>query len=277
MNALWGILKAKFADPTLRRRGRLALLTVFSIILAVYVLVPPIHPLDKADLIGYSICHRIPDRSFFFAGRQLPLCARCTGTYLGIAVGMIILLVLGRLRAGQMLTPPFLVIMVGFVAIMGIDGLNSYLTLWDNLPTLYRPQNWLRAVTGSLNGMALVMIVWPVFNTTLWKQADMQRPLKNVWELLGMLALDAVMIAVLLIDADQLLYPVALITTAGVLWMLTLVNTMIVLLLFGRDGRAERLSDVLLPLLAGLVVALAELTLMGTLRYLATGTLEWPL
>ncbi len=276
MNRFWSALKTHFADPPLRL-GRLVLLIVFAIILAAYILFPPLHPLDKADLIGYSICHRIPERSFFIAGRQLPLCARCTGTYLGITVGFVMILLLGRLRAGEMLSPPFIVLMVLFIVIMGFDGANSYLTLWKNLPHLYTPQNWLRAVTGSLNGMALSMIVWPVFNTTLWKHPLPRRPLEKVGELLAMLALDAGVIALALTGADWLLYPLSLITTAGVLWMLTLVNTMILLILFGRDGRAERIRDALLPLLAGLVVALAELTLMGTLRYLATGTLEWPL
>ena len=28
-------------------------------------------------------CHRMPSRSFFFRGKQFPVCARCTGTYLG--------------------------------------------------------------------------------------------------------------------------------------------------------------------------------------------------
>ena len=29
-------------------------------------------------------CHQRPDRSFFFRGRQFPLCARCTGELAGI-------------------------------------------------------------------------------------------------------------------------------------------------------------------------------------------------
>lgn len=28
-------------------------------------------------------CHRKPERSFFWKGRQFPVCARCTGIYLG--------------------------------------------------------------------------------------------------------------------------------------------------------------------------------------------------
>lgn len=31
-------------------------------------------------------CHRLPGRSFFFKGKQFPLCARCTGIYVGYAI-----------------------------------------------------------------------------------------------------------------------------------------------------------------------------------------------
>jgi uncharacterized membrane protein len=35
--------------------------------------------------LGHFVCHQRPDRSFFFHGRQLAVCARCTGLYLGAA------------------------------------------------------------------------------------------------------------------------------------------------------------------------------------------------
>lgn len=37
---------------------------------------------------GSVICHQLPDRSFFLDGRQLPVCARCTGLYLSGAAGL---------------------------------------------------------------------------------------------------------------------------------------------------------------------------------------------
>jgi uncharacterized membrane protein len=32
---------------------------------------------------GHHACHQMPERSFFYKGEQLPVCARCTGTALG--------------------------------------------------------------------------------------------------------------------------------------------------------------------------------------------------
>lgn len=34
-------------------------------------------------------CHQIPERSFFIHGRQFPVCARCTGVFLGELLGVI--------------------------------------------------------------------------------------------------------------------------------------------------------------------------------------------
>ena len=256
---------------------RRILTVILGLVLIGYALLPPLGPLEKASWVGYAICHQIPDRSFHIAGRQLPLCARCTGTYIGVAIGFASLALLRRWRAAEMLSPAMIVVMVLFIGTMGVDGLNSYLSLLGNMPTLYTPRNWLRAATGSLNGLALSMIVWPIFNLTLWASPHAVRPLKNAWELLGVVAVDAGAIAVAQAQPAPLLYPLALISTGGVLWMLTLVNTMILLILFRKDSQAERWHDAVLPLLSGLVATLFELTAMGTFRYLITGSMGWPL
>lgn len=33
--------------------------------------------------INFVSCHRLPERSFFFRGKQFPFCSRCTGIYVG--------------------------------------------------------------------------------------------------------------------------------------------------------------------------------------------------
>lgn len=41
-------------------------------------------------LAGRTVCHQQGVRSFHLAGTQLPVCARCTGLYLGAAVGSLV-------------------------------------------------------------------------------------------------------------------------------------------------------------------------------------------
>ena len=40
-------------------------------------------------LAGSLVCHQIAERSFHFSGIQFPVCARCTGLYLGGALGLV--------------------------------------------------------------------------------------------------------------------------------------------------------------------------------------------
>ena len=41
-------------------------------------------------LVGSVICHQRPDRSFRLRGVQMPVCARCSGLYLGAVVGALL-------------------------------------------------------------------------------------------------------------------------------------------------------------------------------------------
>ena len=41
------------------------------------------------------ICHQRPERSFFVGGTQMPVCARCTGLYVGAALAVPFALVAG--------------------------------------------------------------------------------------------------------------------------------------------------------------------------------------
>jgi uncharacterized membrane protein len=256
---------------------RRALALLCFLLVAGYVLVPPIAPLDKAHLVGYSICHQIPDRSFSMGDSRLPLCARCTGTYLGVAITFVALGLLGRLRAGEMLPKAMLIVLASFILIMGVDGLNSYLSLFWHRPILYPPANWLRAVTGSLNGIALSLIVIPVFNYAVWRHPQPVRPLRNLWQLMTIVTVTFAAVAAVQFEPPWLLYPAALVSVGGILWILTLVNTMILLTVFRQENQAETWREAAVPLLSGLAATLIELTVMGILRYTLTGTMGWPL
>ena len=175
--------------------------------------------------MGYGICHRIPERSFFIGGHQLPLCARCTGTFLGSILGLTVMLLLRRHRASRL--PPIAVlgVLVMFTGLWAFDGVNSYLSFFPGLPNLYEPRNWLRLTTGMLNGLTLVIFAFPIFNFTLWREPTEERVIRNIWELLAIVPVVAFLVLVIQAEPDVLLYPLALLSSLGVLVMLTLINT----------------------------------------------------
>ena len=236
------------------------------LILALLLDFPEIHNLlDILHLLGAGVCGQVPSHSFFVGGRQLPLCARCTGIYLGFLLGLVTMAAAGRKQASRLPPTRVLVLLVGFVALMGADGLNSYLDLLG-LPHLYEPHNALRLTAGVLCGLALSAIIYPIFNLTLWKAADSERAIRNCRELGLLLASAAPLIWIVQAGVPPLLYPIAISSILGVLVALTTVNAVIVLILTRRQGLATSWRHALPPLGLGLMAALFELGVMSALH-----------
>ena len=242
--------------------GGLALLVFVS-----WALNTPSGLLGKADAIGYAICHRIDSHSLHIGGRAFPLCARCTGIYLGALLGIVTMAVMGRTRAGGLPRRPVLLALIGFVGLMGIDGINSYATFFPGLPHLYEPQNWLRLITGTLNGLALAGLIYPIFNQTLWRDWKDQPVLRGFRELGFLLLLAAVMIVLVLSDIELVVLPLALLSALGVLTMIVALNTTILLLVVRRENRVEGWSGAIVPLLAGFTLAMIEIGAVDLVRY----------
>ena len=260
-------------------RARLA---VVAVALAVVVIVlaielPPATLLGKADVTGYAVCHRLPERSFLLGDRPMPLCARCTGTFLGAVIGLVIMLAYGRRRASRMPPAGILLAMVTFTALWAFDGVNSYLTLFPGAPHLYEPQNWLRLTTGLGNGLTLIILVLPILNFTMWRDPVPERVVRNGWELLGMVAAAALVIPAVISGVEFLVYPLALLSGAGVVMMLTLINSMMAIIILGREGYAQTWPQVTVPLVVGAALAILEMTGLILVRAYLTTSMGLPL
>jgi len=250
---------------------------VSLLVIATFVLSPPWTVLGKTRLVGYAICHQIPERSFHIHGQQLPLCARCTGIYMGALTGFTLMWLMGRKRAASLPPVPITLVFVGFIVTLGIDGINSYLTFFPGMPHLYEPQNWLRLTTGTLEGLALSAFVFPVLNYSLWRDANQSAPsVRNFKELALMVAAGGVIILLILLELPLLLYPLAVLSTLGVLVMLGSINTMIVVALSRREGTALTWRQVVLPVSAGLAIAFLLIGGMDTVRAVITRAFELP-
>lgn len=85
-----------------------------------------------------SGCHQMPERSIFFRGKQFPVCARCTGVYIGELLALL---------SVKWFRPPLWVVPL-FCAVMLVD--------WGIQALKWREStNIRRLITGLLCGYGL--------------------------------------------------------------------------------------------------------------------------
>lgn len=98
-------------------------------------------------------CHQKPERSFFVAGRQMPLCARCFGAGVGWLLGLLLAAAtgLGGPKSALLLVP------------MAVDGLRQR-------AGRYESTNPRRFATGLLAGLCCAGLVAGVLKSLLKKR-----------------------------------------------------------------------------------------------------------
>ncbi|WP_160680774.1 DUF2085 domain-containing protein [Clostridium sp. C8-1-8] len=89
------------------------------------------------------LCHKKPERSFFYKGKDFPICARCTGILAGYFLGFLYLILIPHRNY-------FLEIL--FMLPIAIDGTGQYLQKCEST-------NIRRLATGILAGMSTICIL----------------------------------------------------------------------------------------------------------------------
>lgn len=93
------------------------------------------------------ICHRKPERSFFFRGHQFPVCARCTGFYITVFLYFIYTFY-------YYINYNLVILIIAILLLVpaGIDGFTQLFKFREST-------NFLRLVTGLMGGLGLGIIV----------------------------------------------------------------------------------------------------------------------
>jgi uncharacterized membrane protein len=110
--------------------------------------------------VGSLICHQRPERSFWLAGVQLPVCARCLGIYAGVVVGATVAPLIGRVRHGR-----------AAMILSAFPAVASLVFEWSGFG---RPSNGVRAITGLLAGAVVAGVV---LATLHYEQCARRRPI----------------------------------------------------------------------------------------------------
>ena len=102
------------------------------------------------EVFGY-LCHQIPERSFHVEGHKLAVCARCTGLYMGFAVGVLVYPLARSLR--ELETPRRLWLLAACVPLL-VDWALGFFGFWENT-------HLSRSSTGALLGAVCAFYVVP--------------------------------------------------------------------------------------------------------------------
>lgn len=249
---------------------KLVLIGAAIILFILWLSLTPEGLLGKADAVGYAVCHRIPERSFLIGDRQMPMCARCTGLFLGAMLGLIFQL--AQRRKGKM--PPITAaILFGIFALAWVlDGINSFTMLIPNLPSLYQTQNWTRLVTGTGMGLAISAILLPAFIQTMFTEWEPASGFGKWYQIAIILTIAAILDILVLLEIPWLNYVFGLMSAGSVFVLLTLIYSMVLVMLFKKENTFNIFKQLWIPLTGGFIIGLIQIGAIDLVRYLLTGT-----
>jgi uncharacterized membrane protein len=224
-------------------------------------------PVGRLTTLLSGICAQRLSHSYTLGGVPLPLEARMTGIFVGLAVGIIVLTTIGRSRLqGWPRFPLALTLALGF-GVMVFDGFNAL--LFDlGWPHAYAPDLRLRLASGMLAGMAAAFVLVPLLTQLVYGGAHVSATASPQWRDAGWTLLGSGLFALLVASGWRLmLYPVALISAAGVILAFAVVNWAVLAVLLRPPSAAGMRRRYLWGTSAGAIgLAVAELALLAALR-----------
>jgi uncharacterized membrane protein len=224
---------------------------------------------EKAFSVGSSVCHQIPSHSFANSGIQFPLCARCSGLYLGSFIGLVYYFTLGKRKAIP--KRGFLILLSFLFLIWAADGVHSFLADLLNKSYIYETTNMTRLATGFGMGLVMSTALLTLFNLSVWKSADDSPLLNNLWQVAGYSAATAFAAWVLLFGNALLFQALAYISIVTVIVIISMLYSLFWIILLRKENTFPNWKSVGLFLIAGFATAMLQITLLDMLRQWVLG------
>jgi uncharacterized membrane protein len=205
-------------------------------------------------LVGASVCHQLPERSFFAGSFKIPVCARCEGIYIGFFITAIILFIMFRKKESDLAPLYVLAIMVLFVLSTVVDGSLSYFFG-------FATNNTLRFTTGYLAGSAAMTVIYPVFNYQYYSEPAAVKIFSRPWQFIVFIIISGFFIIAGTLNIRAINVFLLYLSAFAVIFTFYFVNIVLLLLIPAFSRKAKRLFSkyILLPTCAALFLAGLEL------------------
>lgn len=142
------------APATTRLRRVALVLTAGAALWCAASLIPAAHPLFS------PVCHQLAGRSFHIAGAVLPVCARCTGLYLGFLAGSLGLIAFPLRARRRAFDPPPAAMLLAAAIPSLVEGVGEISGLWTGSALA-------RCLTGALFGSIVPFFFIPAADEML--------------------------------------------------------------------------------------------------------------
>ncbi|MHB1356570.1 MAG: DUF2085 domain-containing protein [Anaerolineae bacterium] len=215
-----------------------------------------------------GICHQIPERSLFINNQPLPLCARCTGMYLGAAFTLMALWLIGQRRRSMLPGLPVNIILVLFIALWAVDGYNSTWTLFTSRPLLYEPGNTVRLVTGFGTGTSIAIVLYPIYHDVIWQDTQLRPMLDRFWQFLVVLGITGAGTGLLVLWSGAPYWLWVVVLTLAVSAVLSALNAVLVIILLHKEAHARKWFHVIPLLLVGFTAGGSEMGILALIRHI---------
>ncbi len=225
--------------------------------------------MGKLQAIGYSVCHQIPSHTFKMGSITFPLCSRCMGMYLGVFIGVGILLSKGK-KSG-LPSSKILAIFGLLISAWLVDGFNSFFNGVLGKVLLYSPNNTLRLITGFGMGLCIATTIYILFNLTVWQECSKNSPI-DIKTLLQMGTGALLIFSLIIINNEILMKLFAYISTVTVVALLTALYTIVWIIVLHKENSYIEFKKLMLMINAGLFCALLQIILLDAFRLALTGT-----
>lgn len=246
---------------------------VTTISLLVFWLVSPGDTvLEHLRWLDSGICAQLVTHTLVVGGKLLPLCARNTGIYLGYLITWSGILLAGRGRAQHVPPRGVMTALVCGVLLCIMDGTNSW--LHDlGMPHLYQPQNVLRLASGLLTGLAMAAFLLPQQNGLLWNEYNEQTSLPSWTTPGGLLLAGFCCVLTIICQWNVFLYPIAFLSTAGLVMAISNFNLVLILALGKRDQMFTFYRELLPFYSLAILCSISELALLAQAKLFLMQTL----
>lgn len=243
---------------------------VFVGLLTAWLTLTPAGFMGKLWAIASSVCEQNPLHTLSFNGKLLPLCARCTGTFLGAFVSLTFLITRGRAARAPTLWK--CIFLGAFALAFAVDGTNSFLATIAPRFSLYVPNNSLRFLTGMGMGMVIGVILWPVWNETIWNGKNERKVLEGWKALPGLLLCETAAAGMVLIKVEWFYSPVGVLSVIMVPVLITMIYTLLWIVGSKKENQVNCKRELIRYVELGAICALVQISLFDLVRFLLLGS-----